>query len=117
MDKGGRVLIGEHVENIQAAEDLIDRSGGSTAGMPTALKTLPPACQGLAMFFLKSDHPDDQRIEIFNPSEPADEEVSRIASHVTCDTCVVTCLLQCRIKPITLWVPMRLTRSLCSYLT
>ena len=82
MDKDGRVLIGEHIENIQAAEDLIDRSGGSTTGVPTALKILPPAYQGLAMFFLKSDHPDDQRIEIFNPSEPTDEEISRIASHV-----------------------------------
>ena len=82
MDKDGRVLIGEHIENIQAAEDLIDRSGGSTTGVPTALKILPPAYQGLAMFFLKSDHPDDQRIEIFNPSEPTDEERSRIASHV-----------------------------------
>ena len=83
MDKDGRILIGEHIENIQAAEDLVDRSGGSTTGMPSALKILPPACQGLAMFFLKSDHPDDQRVEIFNPSEPTDEEMSRSVAFVS----------------------------------
>lgn len=82
MDKDGRITIGEHIENVQAAEDLVDRSGGSTTGIPPALKILPPAYQGLCMFFVKSDHPDDQRIEIFNPSEPTDEETSRMSAHV-----------------------------------
>lgn len=62
MDKDGRITVGEHIENIQAAEDLIGRSGGSTTGMPSALKVLPPAYQGLCMFFIKSEHADDRHI-------------------------------------------------------
>ena len=59
-DKGGGQSTGEHLDALDAACDLLDRSAGTAAvgvDIPQELEVLAPCERGLAAFVIKSNHP------------------------------------------------------------
>ena len=82
-DKGGGQNTGDHLDALDAAYDLLDRSAGTaTPGVdiPTELRVLAPYEQGLAAFVLKSSHPADA-ITI-NMAMPSDDQLAALTEHV-----------------------------------
>ena len=89
--KGGGQNTGEHVDALDAAHDLLDRSAGTaTAGVdiPKELEVLAPYEQGLAAFVIKSAHPADA-IAI-NMAMPSDDQLRAITTHVRDTSCLAS---------------------------